>query len=203
MKKHILSFILISIFIGYSYGQDSCLKVADFSAYDYAFKKFYGKINPSLADRMGDQPLVRFVGSPGGDIISIENDSLGIPTLISHSYEFKIILYHIALKPKIKEYKVPISPVLSEMIRKLIVAAIQKDYKDQGNLINLDGTEYYFLVKNEEGKQMLGSTYSPSKGSNMYELLSVFFELDSMARGKKTNTEKLKKRIILLTRNLS
>ena len=202
MKRLIFFLIIIFLFTGYTNGQDDYLKKSDYKQYNHALAVFYRDFAPSMKDRLSDNPIVRFVPNygcaVGGDIVSLEKDSLGNYKIIAHSYSFKTILGLYAIRTTIVENSFIISSELADLIKKLVISAINKDTNQSDTLkdvIVLEGQTYYFLVEQLNGYRAIGETLCPSKRSKMYELVMIFRELASIAKGKSYNLETFIKKI--------
>jgi hypothetical protein len=206
MKKHLLTFILLSIFTGFLYGQDHCLKPEKFKSFQESLDYFYGDSTSTFYKKLGDNPIVRYVPGisiiQGKNMISIEKDSLSNITLILHHWKYNPLLFFSRHGLRMVEYSVPISSELADLTKNLVSTAIRGSCGPTKTV--MDGNVFYFYAEMKEGDQITGSTFNPSEGSDMEELVNIFYEFALLAEGKKqANQEEITKRIITLTEKLN
>ncbi|PVY36125.1 hypothetical protein [Pontibacter virosus] len=196
----ILVFIL-SCRLSFSQGSDHLVPV---DGYFHSFvnskvlQTYYERTQETLFKGVEEnQYFVRVVVLPSFQpekLFSVEFQEGGL-VLLKRTADIPIWAYvspHVSSpnrKLKLIEQKVRVSEELATELKELFLVALYKTQYPEVPQMGLDGTYYYFITHKPWAGTMAGKTWSPKKGTKMYELVELTSLMEKLLQSKATEED--------------
>jgi hypothetical protein len=164
--------------------------------------KLYIKgLNKILLDNFSEKPLARYVVRPSFD----PEYCFQIEQLEGNSYILKVTYlrtnyWYLKNRDTINPVRVEkkISSEFAQNIGTLFEKALDSVDHRPGIIEGIDGVEYFLYKYSENRKISCGRTWSPSKGSKMYELIDICDRIVNYAKSEDNSLENIQTQIKIL-----
>lgn len=156
-----------------------------FDLYDYQIEYYY-KVRKVLFTDLSASPEIRFQVMPSftpENVLDIEYDAQTSTYYLVYHICDEMIWYHKDWENiKVHKFKVELDKASVDLVKSVFSTAIAQTKYEKSRILGLDGTTYYFSSY-DFGLQT-GTTWSPSKTSNMGKLVAIGKQLITLARSQ-------------------